>query len=233
MPAAGVALPPQPRALPAGRGRATSTCCTRRAGCGRRGWSRAACRSLEAALLGFHRVGDVPGAEIPQHLLRLRAPARRPRHGPRARSTTGWTSSPWPRWPCWPASGSRKAGPRTRATCFALARVLERAALFDQSEADYRRLVLATRGRCACRRCCAWPTAPSARAISRSRCPCGKKPRTAATGGRCASWRATTSTAAATWKRRSSSSTAASTRSSARPAFPPARCPTSAGAARG
>ena len=188
-PAARVALPPEPRALPAGEGAATSTCCTRRAGCGRRGWSRAACRSWRRRSSAFAASGDVPGRGDPAHLLRLRAPARRPRAWRACCSTTGST--------CLAGRAGRAGLPvgrgRPRRGPARRARPRPRPAsgrrCSTQSEAHYRRAgARGTPGPCGCPRCCAWPRARSAGGDFSVALPLWEEAAERATGGRCASW---------------------------------------------
>ena len=162
-------------------------------------------QSLEAELLGVRAP-------------RRRRPARRSRASTSttcaaatrapwraSSSTTGWTSSRWPRsrsLACQWVEEARAEDPRD---VFSLARVLERARLYERCEAEYRRALAAGAGAAARgRRCCAWPRAPSARATTTRAAElwaAGGARR--ATGGLCASWRSTTSTAAATSQRRS------------------------------
>ena len=74
-------------------------------------------QSLEAELIGLRRARRHPGRADPAGLLRLGAPARRPRPRARSSATTATTSCRWPRSRSWPASGWRSIGPRTRGTC--------------------------------------------------------------------------------------------------------------------
>ena len=100
---------------------------------------------LEAALLGFRRIGDVAGAEIPNIYFDFvrrrdgRAMARVLQHNRLDIVSLAALAALAGQW----VEGGRAEDPRD---VFALAGLYERAALFDQSEAHYRRLVLGDAG---------------------------------------------------------------------------------------
>jgi uncharacterized protein YprB with RNaseH-like and TPR domain len=100
---------------------------------------------LEAALIGFRRVGDVAGAEIPNIYFDFvrrrdgRAMARVLQHNRLDIVSLAALAALAGQW----VEGGRAEDPRD---VFALAGLYERAALFDQSEAHYRRLVDADSG---------------------------------------------------------------------------------------
>lgn len=100
---------------------------------------------LEAALIGFRRVGDVAGAEIPNIYFDFvrrrdgRAMARVLQHNRLDIVSLAALAALAGQW----VEGGRAEDPRD---VFALAGLYERAALFDQSEAHYRRLVLGDAG---------------------------------------------------------------------------------------
>ena len=96
-------------------------------------------QSLEAGAHGPAPPRGHPRRGDPAGLLRLGAGGATRGCWRGCSSTTARTSSRWPRSRCSPASGWRKAAPRTRATSSASGRVLERARLYDRSEAEYRR----------------------------------------------------------------------------------------------
>ena len=162
-PAARRALPPQPRSLPAGRRAAPRPAAPRAPAV------EGAARVVPAAVARGRRCSACGAAAT--------SPARRSRRSTStgcagatpgcwrgSSSTTARTSSRWPRSPCWPAAGSRRAAPRTPRDVFSLARVLERARLFERSEAEYRRALEIGRRRAARhRRCCGSPGGRSRR----------------------------------------------------------------------
>jgi uncharacterized protein YprB with RNaseH-like and TPR domain len=100
---------------------------------------------LEAALLGFRRVGDVPGADIPNIYFDFvrrrdgRAMARVLQHNRLDIVSLAALAALAGQW----VEGGRAEDPRD---VFALAGLYERAELFDLSEAHYRRLVLGDAG---------------------------------------------------------------------------------------
>lgn len=100
---------------------------------------------LEAALLGFRRVGDVPGADIPNIYFDFvrrrdgRAMARVLQHNRLDIVSLAALAALAGQW----VEGGRAEDPRD---VFALAGLYERAELFEQSEAHYRRLVLGDAG---------------------------------------------------------------------------------------
>jgi len=102
-------------------------------------------QSLEKALIGVHRVGDIPGDEIPRiyfdfvRLRDARAVSRIFEHNRLdivSLAALGALACQW-------VAESHAEDPRD---VFSLARVLEKAELFERSDAEYRRALVGARG---------------------------------------------------------------------------------------
>ncbi len=154
---------------------------------------------LESEILGVRRRGDIPGEAIPgiyfDYVRRrdAQAMARVFEHNRLDIVSLAALSVAACRWV---EEGSAE-DPRD---VLSLAKVLERARLYERSEAEYRRAVACDRGALRVARSCAWPRGPRGRGSTLAQRSCGSSPRMPATSWPFGSWRSTTSTTVGTFQ---------------------------------
>ena len=133
-------------------------------------------QALEAQLIGLRAQADIPGEHIPQVYFDwvrrrdARALVKVFRHNRDDIVSLAALSILACQW----VEDGRAEDPRD---VLSLARVLERARLYERSDAQYRRALLERTGRrCATPPCAAWPRGPSAPATTRRPRACGRPP---------------------------------------------------------
>ena len=155
-------------------------------------------QSLEAGLMGLRRTGDIPGEEIPQVYFDwvrrrdARMLARVFEHNRQDIVSLAALAVLACQW----VEEGRAEDPRD---VYSLARVLERARLYDRSEAEYRRALDLGPGALRGPRSCASPGAPSGRGSTSAPRPSGPRRGRRARWRAGASWPCTTSTGRGTW----------------------------------